>query len=430
MTEVDLIFNPYLIILLICIIYIFLYAKYGFTNPIAIFYSCIALYVPIKYYFVVLMGLEFASSSIEKFGKSFQLFAISNGGYLILIFLLLSAIFQSIFKVMIKKQKIIGIFIKNPMAIPTVMLSGFIFFLFLLFNPFSALLDGLTFRTFTQTKGMAYLTLVFDTLSLISIYQYLEDSKLAKLSFLMLYLAFFYFLNGRSGPIVLMGLFIFVYLFSVKGFVPTKSILLAGIALFIFALIHGAIRTQGDLILALAFIAEGSQNDIFFMTAFIERISQLEEFSVLSQLISDGKIQIDFLSPLNVFTQFIPRAFWDEKPFFFNTNIMSIVYPEIQSEGVNFAFLGLGEFIYSFGFTFGLILASIVMGFLLSTCDNYLKVTKNNGEVFLFFYFIPYYCLIAGFNDGWLNTAVMQTILINLLTFKALGKFHEMPLKR
>ena len=429
MMEIGLTINPYLIILLVCIIYVSIYGKDGITNPIAIFFISVAFYIPIKYFFVLAMDLEFATSSMAKFGESYQLIAISNGGYLLLYFLLLSAVFQSFFRALNIKPKVIGIYIKNPIAIPTILLSCIIFFLFLLFNPLISILDGLTFRNFTQTRGMSYLTIAFDTLSLCSIFQYLQARKLTKLLFFMLYLMIFYFLNGRSGPIVMIGLFIFTYLFSVKRLVPIKSALFVGLALFLFALVHGAIRTEGDLISALRFLAEGNKNNSFYMTAFIERISQLEEFCILSQLVSDNKIETDLFAPLNVFIQFIPRAFWNTKPFFFNTNIMSIIYPEIFSEGVNFAFLGLGEFIYSFGVNVGLIASSIVMGYLLSVCDNFLKFTKNNGEVFLFFYFIPYYYLMAGFNDGWMNTAVIPTIIINIIVFLIIGRFTVAPVR-
>jgi len=429
MMEIDFALNPYLIILLICIIYVSIYGKDGLTNPIAIFFIVVAFYIPIKYFFVLAMDLQFASSSMAKFGESYQLIAISNGGYLLLFFLLLSAVFQFFFRAIRKKPKVIGICIKNPLAIPTILLSCIIFLLFLLFNPLISILDGLTFRNFTQTKGMSYLTIAFDTLSLCCIFQYLQARKLTKLSFFMLYLMIFYFLNGRSGPIVMIGLFTFTYLFSVRRLVPFKSALFVGLALFLFALVHGAIRTEGDLISALTILLEGNKNNNFYMTAFIERISQLEEFCILSQLVLDNKIEPDFFAPLNVFIQFIPRALWNIKPFFFNTNIMSIIYPEILNEGVNFAFLGLGEFIYSFGVNIGLILSSIVMGYLLSVCDSFLRFTKNNGEVFLFFYFIPYYYLMAGFNDGWMNTAVIPTIIINIIIFLIIGRFTVVSAK-
>jgi hypothetical protein len=278
--------------------------------------------------------------------------------------------------------------------------------------------------------GMSYLMIGFDSLSLICIYQYLQGGKYIKLSFFLLYILIFYFLNGRSGPIVIVGMFIFTYLFSVRRLVPIKLILLAGLALFMFALVHGAIRTEGDLVSSLTQLLDGSKSNNFYMNAFIERISQLEEFSVLSQLVLDNIIEINPFSPLNIFTQFIPRVFWDTKPLFFNSNIMSIMYPEIFSAGVNFAFLGLGEFIYSFDIFLGIFLASLVMGYLLSVCDAYLKFARNNGGVFLFFYFIPYYYLMAGFNDGWMNTAVIPTILINIVVLTIIGRFTVIPTRR
>jgi len=424
----DLFFNPYLLILLICITYISFYGRDGFTNPISLFFIFIAFYIPIKYLLVTFLDLEFASSSKVEFGQDYQLFAIYNGGYLILIFLMLSCIFQFFFNAIHNKQKIIGVYIKTQTIIPSIILSGFIFLLFLLNNPFASLMDGLSFRHFTNTKGMSYLMIAFDTLSLCGVYQLLQARKPKKLTLFLLYLIFFYILNGRSGPVVMLGLFIFTYLYSVKKLVPIKSILIIGTALFIFALIHGSIRTEGNLISALTSLMEGNKNYDYYFVALIERISQVEEFSILAQLISDNKIESDFLSPLNLFIQFIPRVFWDTKPFFFNTQIMSIIYPEIFSAGVNFAFLGLGEFIYSFGLIIGIFLASIIMGYLLSLCARYLKFTKNNGEVFLFFYFIPYYYLMAGFNDGWMNTAVIPTILINIAIFAIIGRFIKLPI--
>lgn len=423
MPTIDLFLNPFLALLLICIAYISIYGKNGLTNPIAIFFIFIAIYIPLKYYFVIFMDLEFASSSIEKFGESYQTTAIINGGNLILIFLLLSGGFQLLFKFFKCKPKIIGIQIKTPIAIPTILLSVFILLLFFISNPYILILDGLAFRHFTNSMGMSYLMIAFDSLSLICIYQYLQRGKLIKLSFFLLYLLIFYFLNGRSGPIVIVGIFIFAYLFSVRRLVPIKLILFSGITLFIFALVHGTIRTGGDITDSLTQLVDGSKNNNFYINAFIERISQLEEFSTLSQLILDNKIEINPLSPLNIFTQFIPRIFWDAKPLFFNSNIMSIIYPEIFSAGVNFAFLGLGEFIYSFDIILGVIFASLVMGYLLSVCDVYLKFTKNNGGVFLFFYFIPYYYLMAGFIDGWMNTAVIPTILINIVVLTIFGRF-------
>ena len=310
MSAIDLLFNPFLALLLICILYISIYGKNGITNPIAIFFIFIAIYIPLKYYFVIFMDLEFASSSMEKFGESYQKRAIINGGFLILLFLLLSGVFQLFFKFFISKPKIIGVQIKIPIAIPTISLSVFILLLFFISNPFILILDGLAFRHFTNSMGMSYLMIAFDSLSLICIYQYLQGGKLTKLSFFLLYLLIFYFLNGRSGPIVIVGMFIFIYLFSVRRLVPIKFILLVGITLFIFALVHGTIRTGGDIVGSLTQLFDASKNNNFYINAFIERISQLEEFSVLSQLILDNKIEINPLSPLNIFTQFIPRVFW------------------------------------------------------------------------------------------------------------------------
>jgi hypothetical protein len=429
MPQIDLFINPYFVILLICIITILMYGKEGFTNPLSIFFLFISLYIPIKYYLIVLTDSNFASSASSKFGIEYQLLSILNGGNLLLAFLASSLLFNSIYKYCTFQKRVFSIEITVKTIFPTILISLLMLILFMISKPNESLLDGLALRNFTQTKGMSYLSITFETLSLITIYQYIQSRKYIKLSFLLIYLTIFHFVNGKTSPIITMILFILFYLYSVRKIVPNKSLFFSFILLFFFSLLHGFIRVKGDLINALYFILDSGIDFNLFINQFVERISQLEEFCLLTQLVVDNNIEINYLSPLNVILQFIPRALWDSKPLFFNSNIMSLIYPEIYNAGVNFAFLGIGEFIYTFGITIGIFLAASLMGYLLNICFFYLKYTENNANVFLFFYFVPYFYLTAGFNDGWLNTAVLPTILLNIVIFKIIGKFNFINVK-
>lgn len=222
-----------------------------------------------------------------------------------------------------------------------------------------------------------------------------------------------------------MALFSLVFLFLVRRYAPINLLVGPAIVVPILALFHGIIRVRGDLLSGINFLMqslqEGDEVFRFVVTNLIERIDQLEEFSVLSSAVISGALETDPLWPFQLFLQFVPRALWMDKPYFFNSQMMSIFYPDILADNVTFNFLAIGEFIYSFGLS-GIAIAALLTGYLLYIIDVYVKNSKGSSGISLFFLLIPYYILNGGFHVGWMNTPILPTAAITLILLFVIGK--------
>jgi len=417
---------PYLLLLALCFAYIAAYARTAITHPTVIFFSFVLFYFPLKYFLIKLGGFEYAYYP-DKLGALSQSNAIAQGGMLLSIYLFLSALFHQLLRSTRLAVPVLSVKVRLPLMGFSVALGVAFLAAFSLIESPAALLDGLKFRVFTTQGGMGYLLIVYELTVVVALSQALDARKYAMFLALFVFHAAFGILGGRTAPIVNMILLTVIYLFMVRRYVPTKTLAAFALVVPVFALLHGIVRVRGDLSAGIDYLIEavGDSKDILSLvtTNLIERIDQLEEFAVLSSAVLGGSLPADPLWPTQVFSQFLPRAFWPDKPPFFNAQMMGLFYPEVLADNVTFNFLGIGEFIYSFHLA-GMLPAVLVTGYLLHVFDRYAALSKDNSGVLVFFFVVPHFVLNAGFHVGWMNTPVMPTALIGLLVLFSLGKLR------
>lgn len=414
----------FIALLVLCVAYIVTYSRMGVTHPTSLFFIIfVAVYLPLKYFLIKLGGLNYASQP-DMVGALSYSGAVEQAGLLLFIYLLLSALLHQGLRVLRFPVPIVSAEVRLSMAAPSIVIALLWVAIFIIVESVDSLFDGLKLRTFTQTRGMAYVSIVYDLVVLVALAQALDARKYGLLWVLIIFHGSFGVLSGRTGPIVMIALFVLLYLFMVRRQVPLMALSALALVVPVLALLHGIVRVRGDLPSSFDYLAEifDGSVDLFEIVgiALIERISQLEEFSMLSSAILSGKLATDPYWPMQLVVQFVPRSIWESKPFFFNPEMMSVFHPEILQDGVTFSFLGIGEFIYAFGLL-GIVPAAVLTAFLLHVCDKYVRITNANSGTFLFFFLVPYYYLIAGFNVGWMNTPVLPTILIDFLVLNVIG---------
>lgn len=413
----------FIALLALCVSYIVTYSRIGITHPTSIFFLLVAVFLPLKYFFIKLANLDYASSP-EMVGALSQSGAVEQAGLLLFVYLFLSALLHQGFRVLRLTVPIVSVEVQASMAIPSVVMVLLWVTVFILIESVNALFDGGKLRLFIETRGMGYVSIVYDLIVLVALVQALDARKYRLLWVLMIVHGAFTLIAGKTGLVVLMAEFVVIYLLMVRRQVPRKSLSMLALVLPILALLHGVVRVRGDLLLGFEYLVEissGNANLVQVLgSAFVERISELEEFSMLSSAILSGKLAMDPYWPMQLLVQFVPRAIWESKPYFFNPEMMSVFYPEILAARVNFAFLGIGEFIYAFGLA-GILPAAILTAYLLHACDRYVKIAKGSSGIFLFFFVVPYFYLMSGFIGGWMNTIFLPTILINLLVLNMIG---------
>jgi hypothetical protein len=271
---------------------------------------------------------------------------------------------------------------------------------------------------------MGAVSIVYDLTVLIALLQALDAKKSLRLAVLFVFHGSFALLAGRSAPLVNMVIFVAMYLFVVRRFVPIVALGVCAVLVPVLALAHGIVRVRGDLLSGIDYLSEvfAGNPDLyrFVGNQFIGRVDYIEEFSLLSSQIVHGDLAINPAWPANAFVQFVPRSLWQDKPFFFNAEMMSIYYPEILENGVTFNFLALGEFLYAFGIA-GIFPAAAITGYLLYVVHRYSREAVDDSGAFLFFFLVPYTCLNYGFQVGWMNTPVLVTIFINFVVLAAVG---------
>jgi len=413
----------FIALLALCVAYIVAYSRVGVTHPTSIFFSFVAVFLPLKYLLIKLGDLNYASFP-DMVGALSQSGAVEQAGLLLFIYLLLSALLHQCFRALRFPVPLVSVEVRFPMAAPSIVIALLWVAVFIIVESVDSLFDGLKLRQFTQTRGMSYVSIVYDLVVLVALMQALDARRYMLLSVLIIFHGSFGVLSGRTGPIVTIALFILVYLLMVRRQVPLKALYSLALVMPGFALLHGILRVRGDLLSSFDYLGEILSGDVdlfqIFATAVVERISELEDFSVLSSAILSGKLATDPFWPMQLLLQFVPRSIWEDKPFFFGPEIMSIFYPDVLEAGVNFAFLGIGEFIYAFDLP-GIVAAAVLTAFLLHVGDKYVRASKGNSGTFLFFFLVPYFYLLAGFIGGWINSVVLPTILIDLLVLNVIG---------
>jgi hypothetical protein len=420
---------PYILLSVLILGYLLFYLRKAPTHPLVYFFLLFFLYLPAKYFFVELGGLDYAfyADQISDLKKSS---AVEIAGYCLLAYLLLSLVVQLTLAQVKLRVPILSARVSYPMGLVSVSLAALQLMLFLALGSGASLANGLEFRAFTQTKGMGVISIIYDLTVLIALLQALDQRRTARLGLLLLVHGVFALLGGRSAPLVNMVVFIGMYLFVVRRYVPVLALAGAAIVVPVLALVHGIVRVRGDLLSSASYLGEvlTENPDLykFIGSQIIGRVNYIEEFSMLSSQIVNGDLATNIGWPANAFVQFIPRGIWPDKPFFFNSEMMSIFYPQILDAGVTFNFLALAEFLYVFGLA-GIVPAALVTGLLLHVVHRYSQNSMHDSGAFLFFFLVPYTCLYYGFYVGWMNTPVLATVLINLLVLMMTGSLKVVP---
>jgi hypothetical protein len=423
---------PYVLLSVLVLGYLLFYLRKAPTHPLVYFFLLILLYFPVKYFFIEFGGLDYAfyANQIADLKNSE---AVKIAGYCLLAYLTLTLVVQLTLTQVKLGVPLLSARVRYPMALASVLLALLQLALFMAFAPGSSLANGLDFRNFTQTKGMGVISIVYELTVLIALLQALDQRRTVRVVMLATFNGVFALLSGRSAPLVNMVVFVGMYLFVVRRYVPVMALAGAAVVVPVLALLHGIVRVRGDLISSFTYLndvfADNPELYKYVGTQFVSGVNYIEEFSVLSSQIVHGDLATNIGWPANAFVQFIPRGIWPEKPFFFNSEMMSIFYPQVLDAGVTFNFLGLGEFLYVFGLA-GIFPAALITGYLLHVVHRYSRDAVGDSGAFLFFFLVPYTCLNFGFQVGWMNTPVLATILINLLALMMIGQVRIVPVSR
>lgn len=410
-------------IIFICIGYIIYYWRKGITHPNAVFFATILVYFPLKYFLVNGFGLSY-SNPAAIVGNLNESGAVEFAGLLLFIYCLGSVIAQFLCRRMNVPVPVFSVRPRFSLVSISIFIALFLVGTFVALKGLGGLLTGLELRSFTQEKGMGYIAIIYELLTMVAFVQLLDEQKIVRTTAFLLFHATLGFLMGRSALVVSWILLILIYLNMVKRNVPYHWLLLTTLILPIALLLHGIVRVGGDILTgfdSFMYVIKTPDAFQFIAEKFIGRIDQLEEFSLLSQSIFNGELGPNPYWPLYFFVQFMPRAIWPDKPLFFNGEMMNIFYPDIFQAGVTFNFLGLGEMLYSFHII-GFLFAVAITGYLLHTADTYVKYSLNRPGIFIFFFTIPFVYLNLGFQVGWMNTIVPAIVIINLVVINLVAK--------
>lgn len=120
----------------------------------------------------------------------------------------------------------------------------------------------------------------------------------------------------------------------------------------------------------------------------------------------------------SVFLQFVPRRIYEEKPYYFSTEMTRINVPDAFDLGVNLDFGGIAESIYNFG-PLGPPMFGIFLGWVACRLDHFKELARQKRDP-LFAYIFAQGALIPAsfFFVGWINTALIFGVIGFLILFK------------
>jgi hypothetical protein len=414
----------------VCSLYFAAYARRGITHPNAIFFLAFFVYIPLKYFFVREFDLSYAVPA-DDVGSLRSGDAVEYAGLLLLAYLLGAVVVHASCRLARLPAPVLEAEVRFRLPLATILIVLGILVAFSWLYGSEKIGDGLLLRSFTQERGMGYVSIVLDLLAVIAVWQLIEARKVIPAALLFLFHAGYGILAGRTAVLVSLILAILIYLNMVKRKVPYAWMTVGPVVVVPLALIHGIIRVRGGFDTGWAYVEEILfSNEAFEILAMnlVNRIDQLEEFAVLAQGIAHGTVSVDPLWPFYVLVQFVPRGIWPDKPYLFNSEMMSIFYPAVLQEGVTFNFLGVGEMLYAFDLP-GILIASCLTGYLLYLTDANHDRSKHRPSVCVFYYAVPYTYLALGFQVGWMNTVAPAFVVINLLVLFAVARIRRVPVQ-
>lgn len=345
-------------------------------------------------------------------------------GIYLIVFLCLVFLFQILFHLTKLKTNFIDIVPRINFIYLSIGFASFIIVIYAVNKGFGAIIRPLEFRNFLEKGGMYYFVLVYLFLVTVGFIQVLSfEKKNKKLFFQKAFFIFFHIIfgviAGKSAFVIGLLITYFLYLNMVKHKVPYKFVFFGITFLPLFATIHGFYRVRAvDSDFSFESIKttakEQMQDPVSFLAREVfHRIDQLENMSILLNALHDKELDYNPLFGFDLFPQFIPRAIYPDKPLNFTISMTSHFRPWMTEAGVGNVFTGLGEMVYMFNL-FGILMASLITGYLLFLSDQYYKFCFRKPGAFLFYYLIVFSYLGNSFMSGYINDIGIPMALISL----------------
>ncbi len=350
----------------------------GITHPVPVLLAYWILMLPLKYFLMNAVGVSFSVSD----------YLVNNGGRYLFWFLLATALVHAFFLRVKTAFPLIEARPRIGFMVPTLALMAIVITLFIATNGTAALKDSLKVHIFSSTGIAAYFQIFLEFSAIVTIVQLTEARKKLQLALFFLLITAYFVLLARAGILVaLIGVYA-SYLCMVRRFVPLKALIIVMAIITPLVLVQGVIRLTGGFtalsVEKAVLLLKSRDTEKVLVTLFSNRVDQLEAFASFSGRLDDQTISTDPLSPLYIFAQVLPRSFWPDKPRMFTDKMTSYVSPRISAARTVRNFIGPSEMMFAFGPIMGIIITSIVYGYIFAVFDRYWVFCKNKSYAFLF----------------------------------------------
>ena len=119
-----------------------------------------------------------------------------------------------------------------------------------------------------------------------------------------------------------------------------------------------------------------------------------------------------------MFLQFVPRRLYEDKPYYFSTEMTRIYAPDAFDRGINLDFGGIAESVYNFG-PLGPPLFGLFLGWVVGKMDRFRNRAHQLRDPLSAYIFAQGALIPASFFFvGWINTAMIFGVIGFLLTIK------------
>ncbi|MBI5195216.1 MAG: hypothetical protein HZA10_02720 [Nitrospirae bacterium] len=287
------------------------------------------------------------------------------------------------------------------------------------------LIQSILVRRFTQAKGMFYILAVILFLINLMVVDLLQCIFLAKkrppskLIFATIICFGYAVISGYASTIVSGFICFVIFMSAYKKLKVELYVVLIMPLIMLYAVIHNQFRllNLNDKISFIEIIGKININAELLVNIF-NRFDYLEMYVKGHQLVKTMEPDMG-LSMLTAIIQFIPRAFWPDKPLNTSSFFSNQIIPNVMEEAGSTAnFNSLNEFSRSLGPISGVLVGGVLFGLLLGWA--YLEYRKSLNDQYCSLYYSLIVCqfITLGFSAGFINDVAIQVFIINLLLFK------------